>query len=70
MTSATILLIEDNLDDEPMTRHLLKRHSQENRIDEAEALDYLHSMPAVDYCVVRDLIAAELTACPTSTVVE
>ncbi len=45
MNSTTILLIEDNLDDELLTRHLLKKQRLGNRIlaidNGAEALDFL-----------------------------
>jgi CheY-like chemotaxis protein len=47
MSSTTILLIEDNLDDELMTRHLLRKFRLGNQIlgvhDGAEALDFLFS---------------------------
>jgi two-component system, response regulator len=50
MGSTTILLIEDNLDDELMTRHLLRKFRMGNQIlgvhDGAEALDFLFSRNA------------------------
>ena len=45
MNTSTILLVEDNLDDALLTRHILKRYRLGNRIlvidNGAEALDYL-----------------------------
>jgi two-component system, response regulator len=50
VSSTTILLIEDNLDDELMTRHLLRKFRFGNQIlavhDGAEALDFLFSRNA------------------------
>ena len=59
MNSTTILLIEDNLDDELLTRHLLKKHRLGNRIlvvhDGAEALDFLFCRNAHAGCDPNDL---------------